>query len=101
MAKADKGSKGQPEEREPIEADFGLGNLSLGGLFKGLGNFVELANKLAEQGEELKGGKQARIIGSRLVIPPASGVLPVPSFCIEQSRWHGSWPQRHRLRRRK
>lgn len=58
MAKAGKGSKGPPEEREPIEADFGLGNLSLGGLFKGLGNFIELANKLAEEGEELKGGKE-------------------------------------------
>ena len=43
----------QPEE-EPVELDLGLGKLSFGGLFKGLGNLIELAGKLAEEGEALK-----------------------------------------------
>jgi len=41
--------KEEPEEKtEGISIDFGLG-----GLFKGLGNLVEAATKLAEKGEEL------------------------------------------------
>jgi HSP20 family protein len=58
MVNERKGKQPKEGEEKPVELDFGLGNLSLGGLFKGLGNFVELANKLAEQGEELKGGKE-------------------------------------------
>ena len=42
-----------PEE-ESIELDLGLGKLSLGGLFKGLGNLIEMAGKLAEEGEEIR-----------------------------------------------
>jgi len=55
MAKEDKRKKPekQPEE-EPVELDLGLGKLSFGGLFKGLGNLIELAGKLAEEGEALK-----------------------------------------------
>jgi HSP20 family protein len=41
-------------EQEPIELDLGLGKLSFGGLFKGLGNLIELAGKLAEEGGEFK-----------------------------------------------
>jgi len=41
-------------EQEPIELDLGLGKLSVGGLFKGLGNLIELAGKLAEEGGEFK-----------------------------------------------
>ena len=51
MAKEEK-KKGEPEG-EPVELDFGLG-----GLFKGLGNLIELAGKLAEEGEELKKQKE-------------------------------------------
>ena len=55
MAKEDKRKKPeqQPEEA-PVELDLGLGKLSFGGLFKGLGNLIELAGKLAEEGEALK-----------------------------------------------
>jgi len=40
--------KKKKEKEEGISIDFGLG-----GLFKGLGNLVEAATKLAERGEEL------------------------------------------------
>jgi HSP20 family protein len=40
--------KKNDEKDEGINFDFGLG-----GLFKGLGNFIDTANKLAEKGEEL------------------------------------------------
>lgn len=55
MAKEEKKKKPekQPEEA-PVELDLGLGKLSFGGLFKGLGNLIELAGKLAEEGEALK-----------------------------------------------
>ncbi|MBU4426196.1 MAG: Hsp20/alpha crystallin family protein [Desulfobacterales bacterium] len=42
----EKRKKGKKEEG--INIDFGLG-----GLFKGLGNFIDTVNKLAEKGEEL------------------------------------------------
>jgi HSP20 family protein len=58
MAKDAKGKTPQPENDEsPVHVDMGLG---LGGLFKGLGNFIELAGKLAEQAEELKGKQGGR-----------------------------------------
>jgi hypothetical protein len=40
-----------------------------------------------QEGERLRGGKQDRIIASSLVVPPRSGQLTVPTFCVEQSRW--------------
>jgi HSP20 family protein len=46
----EKKDKKEPEEKdEGISFDFGLG-----GLFKGLGNLIDSATKLAEKGEELK-----------------------------------------------
>src|SRR5262245_18260613 len=40
-----------------------------------------------QEGERLYGGKQDRIIALSLVVPPKSGKVGVPTFCIEQSRW--------------
>jgi hypothetical protein len=40
-----------------------------------------------QEGDRLQGGKQDRIVGISLVVPPKSGVVPVPAFCVEQSRW--------------
>jgi HSP20 family protein len=42
------GKKGNEEKNGGVSFDFGLG-----GLFKGLGNLIDAANKLAEKGEEL------------------------------------------------
>ncbi len=56
MATQEKNEKesNKTREEEPIELDLGLGKLSFGGLFKGLGNLIELAGKLAEEGEEFR-----------------------------------------------
>lgn len=40
-----------------------------------------------QEGDRLQGGKQDRTIHASLVVPPHSGVTPLPAFCIEQSRW--------------
>jgi hypothetical protein len=42
-----------------------------------------------QEGDRVRGGQQDRIITTSLVIPPQSGKMPLPSFCVEQSRWHG------------
>lgn len=41
-----------------------------------------------QEGDRLQGGKQDRIIIASLVVPPQSGQMSVPAFCIEQGRWH-------------
>ena len=43
------------EENNEIEIDFGMGKISFGGLFKGLGSLIDLASKLSEEGVEKKG----------------------------------------------
>lgn len=43
--------KKKPEEEE-VEIDFGVGKLSFGGLFKGIGNFIDLVSKMTEEGKE-------------------------------------------------
>jgi len=47
--------KKEKEEKEKIEIDFGMGKISFGGLFKGIGNLIDLASKLSEEGVEKKG----------------------------------------------
>jgi HSP20 family protein len=43
------------EENDKVEIDFDMGKISFGGLFKGLGNLIDLASKLSEEGVEGKG----------------------------------------------
>jgi hypothetical protein len=40
-----------------------------------------------QEGDRLVGGKQDRIVYASAVIPAGSGKVPIPSFCVEQSRW--------------
>ena len=40
-------------------------------------------------GEIVKGGKQDRTLQASLVIPPRVKAFPIPSFCVEQTRWSG------------
>ncbi len=50
---AEKKSKKEKKE-EGLEFDFGIGKLSLGGLFDGIGKLVDLASQLKEKGDEIK-----------------------------------------------
>ena len=40
-----------------------------------------------QEGDRVTGGKQDRTIYSSLVIKPKSGLMKIPTFCVEQSRW--------------
>jgi HSP20 family protein len=43
-----KKQKANPES-EPVEVDFGIGKISFGGIFKGLGDLIDLTSKLNDQ----------------------------------------------------
>lgn len=43
------------KENDKVEIDFGAGRVSFGGLFKGLGNLIDLATRLREEGVEKRG----------------------------------------------
>ncbi|MDP2730174.1 MAG: archaeal heat shock protein Hsp20 [Dehalococcoidales bacterium] len=51
--KEDEKNKGKDEDK--VEIDFGVGKISFGGLFKGLGNLIDLADRLKEEGVEKRG----------------------------------------------
>ena len=40
-----------------------------------------------QEGDRVTGGKQDRTIYSSLVVKAKSGPMPIPTFCVEQSRW--------------
>lgn len=40
-------------------------------------------------GEVVTGGKQDRTLQVSFVVPPKTPDVPIPSFCVEQSRWSG------------
>jgi len=47
--------KNKEREEDKGEIDFGAGKISFSGLFKGLGNLIDLAEKLEEEGVERRG----------------------------------------------
>lgn len=38
-------------------------------------------------GEAIHGGKQNRIISHDVILPPRSGAIAIPVYCVEQHRW--------------
>jgi HSP20 family protein len=49
MAKEQKKSQKTEPEKGEVEINFGVGKISFGGLFKGIGNLIDLASKLSEE----------------------------------------------------
>jgi HSP20 family protein len=47
--------KNKEKDEDKVDIDFGLGKISFGGLFKGLGNLIDLASKLSEEGVDKRG----------------------------------------------
>ena len=45
----------EKDKDDKIDIDFGAGSIRFGGLFKGLGNLIDLAAKLQEEGVEKRG----------------------------------------------
>ena len=41
-----------------------------------------------QAGDILKGGRQDRVIGVDFILGKRSGRVPIPTLCVEQSRWH-------------
>lgn len=50
-------------------------------------NVSDTATVVVLSGSIVKGGKQDRVLSTDLVLQPASGRVPIASFCVEQSRW--------------
>lgn len=46
---------GTSADKEAVEVDFGIGKISFGGLFQGIGNVIDLVSKMAEEGKPLQG----------------------------------------------
>src|SRR5439155_10084907 len=40
-----------------------------------------------QAGDVVKGGQQDRALAVDMIVPPKSGKVPIPSFCVEQGRW--------------
>ncbi|MBY0528092.1 MAG: hypothetical protein K2R98_32145 [Gemmataceae bacterium] len=40
-----------------------------------------------QEGDRVTGGQQDRTIFASFVVPPHSGQMPLPAFCVEQGRW--------------
>jgi hypothetical protein len=51
-------------------------------------NISALFDLYIQAGDVVKGGRQDRTFGVDFVLPPKSGRMPIPSFCVESGRWH-------------
>jgi HSP20 family protein len=49
VAKEQKKGQTRAPERDEVEVDFGMGKIAFGGLFKGIGNLIDLSSKLNEE----------------------------------------------------
>jgi len=49
--KNDSSSAKASEDKEEVEFDFGIGKISFGGLFQGIGNLIDLVSKMEEEGK--------------------------------------------------
>jgi hypothetical protein len=87
-------SCGRQDERDFLTLDEGLkgGQVTITEQDQERVGTLQIENRsdrplYLQEGERLTGGKQDRIIASSLVVPPGSGKVTMPTFCVEQSRW--------------
>ncbi|MDH5655770.1 MAG: hypothetical protein OEZ34_07680 [Spirochaetia bacterium] len=50
-------------------------------------NFSRTHAVFIQSGDIVKGGKQDRVIGTDLILPPSSPKTPIGAFCVESDRW--------------
>jgi len=50
----------EKKEEKEFDVDFGVGKITFGGLFKGIGDLIDLASKLGEETEEIKKAGEIR-----------------------------------------
>jgi hypothetical protein len=86
----------EQDDREFITLDQGLkdGVVKVSEQNQAQVNQLEINNEsdqylFLQEGDRVVGGQQDRIIITSLVIPPKSGNMPLPSFCVEAGRWQG------------
>src|SRR5262245_4595362 len=86
----------EQDDREYITLDQGLkdGLVKVSEQGQAQVNQLEIDNQsdqylFLQEGDRVIGGQQDRIIITSLVIPPKSGTMPLPSFCVEAGRWVG------------
>ena len=58
--------KEEEQEKKGVEIDFGLGKISLGGVFEGMGNLIDLASRLSEEAGDIKGEGEVKGMGGRV-----------------------------------
>lgn len=51
------------EKKKEEKFDFGIGKVSFGGLFKGIGNLIDLISEMAEKGEEIRREGEIKGVG--------------------------------------
>jgi hypothetical protein len=86
----------EQDDREFITLDEGLkdGVIKVSEQNQARVNQLEIDNEsnhylFLQEGDRVVGGQQDRIIITSLVIPPKSGKMQLPSFCVEAGRWQG------------
>jgi hypothetical protein len=47
-----------------------------------------------QSGDIVKGGRQDRTMQYDMILPPHSGKVPLPAFCVEHGRWSGRGSER-------
>jgi hypothetical protein len=50
-------------------------------------NLSRKATVFLNAGDIVKGGRQDRTVRDDLILPPASGLVPLAAFCVEHGRW--------------